>query len=276
MGKVEFLPLGDNNARRKIKLSLLRVDTYQRGPVSAAKILRMAKKFDLAAVGTVTVGERKDGSLWVVDGQQRTLAAKKRQELAGDIDALDCVVFQSEGWDHEARVFTTMNTERTAVPSMLKFNNAAQLGQYPEAQIVKALSEYSIPVGNTAGAMSFPTVMCATWRTDSVAALQAVLWQVEAFPGSKLCSRVHKGLWYLLHHRLIGPAHKKLLSHNGKGARADVDHAIKLAIIDSDKLAASVKTCARGVKALLNKRARGKPELLIQLPDNDEDILADG
>ena len=45
--------------------------TYQR-TVKRTVVAKIKKQYDSAAFGTIIVGERKDGSLWVVDGQAKS------------------------------------------------------------------------------------------------------------------------------------------------------------------------------------------------------------
>ena len=64
-----------NGVRKIVHLDTLRVDdAYQRGLKPHHK--RIAKKFDAFAAGELVINQRADGSLWLIDGQQRTGAMK--------------------------------------------------------------------------------------------------------------------------------------------------------------------------------------------------------
>ena len=77
---------------RKIAVEELNIsDAYQRTIVQA-RANRIAKNLDQDAFGSLTVGQRNDGSFWVVDGMQRLTAARKL-----GIAMVPCDVFQSEG-----------------------------------------------------------------------------------------------------------------------------------------------------------------------------------
>jgi len=71
----EVKPEEFNGVRKIVNLSTLQVDaTYQRGLKPHHK--KIAKKFDRSAAGELVVNQRPDGSLWLIDGQQRTGAMK--------------------------------------------------------------------------------------------------------------------------------------------------------------------------------------------------------
>jgi hypothetical protein len=102
---------------RKIGVDELNIsEAYQR-TIVPARVNRIAKALDQDAFGSLTVGERRDGSYWVVDGMQRLTAARKL-----GIGMVPCDVFQSDGQEHEARVFRLKNRERTNVSAVSLFN----------------------------------------------------------------------------------------------------------------------------------------------------------
>jgi hypothetical protein len=110
---------------RKISVDDLNIsDAYQR-TIVPSRVSRIAKNLDQDAFGSLTVGQRRDGSYWVVDGMQRLTAARKL-----GIGMVPCDVFDSEGQEHEARVFRLKNRERTNVSSVSLFR--AQLTEGDE------------------------------------------------------------------------------------------------------------------------------------------------
>lgn len=113
---------------RKICVDELNIsDAYQR-TIVPGRVNRIAKNLDQDAFGSLTVGQRVDGSYWVVDGMQRLTAARKL-----GIGMVPCDVFQSEGQEHEARVFRLKNRERTNVSSVSLFR--AQLTEGDEQSL---------------------------------------------------------------------------------------------------------------------------------------------
>lgn len=105
------------NALRQVELSHLQVDpTYQRPLVRGHK--KIATEYDPVAFGIPLVAQRDDGTLWIVDGQQRIAALK----LRGTHKWVRCEVFASKGPEHEAQVFRTVNKARTALKPLQLFH----------------------------------------------------------------------------------------------------------------------------------------------------------
>lgn len=91
-GKIENVTLAD-----------LKVDTaYQRG--LKAHFKRIAAEFDPDAAGVLHVGRRGDGSMWIIDGQQRREAMMKL-----GIKVWKAIVIESHGQQYEANVFRLLN-----------------------------------------------------------------------------------------------------------------------------------------------------------------------
>jgi hypothetical protein len=115
---------------RKIDVDELNIsDSYQR-TIVPARVNRIAKNLDQDAFGSLTVGQRRDGTYWVVDGMQRLTAARKL-----GIAMVPCDVFQSEGQEHEARVFRLKNKERTNVTACALFRAQLVEGDEQTVQI---------------------------------------------------------------------------------------------------------------------------------------------
>lgn len=116
---------------RKIGVDELNIsDAYQR-TIVPGRVSRIAKNLDQDAFGSLTVGQRRDGSYWVVDGMQRLTAARKL-----GIGMVPCDVFVSDGQEHEARVFRLKNRERTNVSACALFK--AQLTEGDEQSLAIA------------------------------------------------------------------------------------------------------------------------------------------
>lgn len=119
---------------RKIDADYLKVsDSYQRAVVPQ-RVKRITKGLDPNAFGSLTVGHRRDDTYWVVDGFQRLTAAR-----ALGITSVPCDVFESEGEEHEAKIFRLKNRERTGVSACELFH--AQITERDEQtlEIVEAV-----------------------------------------------------------------------------------------------------------------------------------------
>ena len=126
--------------------------TYQRDG-NEAKINTLARDWSWLACGVITVAQR-GGNLFVVDGQHRVLAARKRS----DIGMLPCIVFRSQGVKEEASGFLVAQTMRKPVSATEKFRALVAIGD-PVAVAVKEMVEAS---GRTVEKWAGPsTVNCA-------------------------------------------------------------------------------------------------------------------
>lgn len=82
----------------------LRIDrTYQRGD-KADLVNEIGRGYDLTLAGYIVVSRRKNGSLYVVDGQQRTLGARK----GGESEVL-ARVFEGLTVEEEASLYDALN-----------------------------------------------------------------------------------------------------------------------------------------------------------------------
>ena len=102
-------------ALKVLKIADLQVDpSYQREV--KAKHKKIVAEFNAEALGIPVVGERSDGSLWIVDGLQRITALKLLEKR--DVRA---EVFASRGAEHEAEVFKLINMNRTKLSPTEEF-----------------------------------------------------------------------------------------------------------------------------------------------------------
>lgn len=72
---------------RMIDKAALNID--QRNQISESHVQSIANHWSWTAIGMILVSEQADGTLLVLDGQQRKMAADKRS----DIQNLPCLVF---------------------------------------------------------------------------------------------------------------------------------------------------------------------------------------
>lgn len=90
----------------------LRIDlSYQREPVSEARIVAIARAFSWEIFGVVNVARTERGDHFVTDGAHRVRAAL----LRGDVSEVPCMVFESSGQQYEASQFVGLNTTSKGV-----------------------------------------------------------------------------------------------------------------------------------------------------------------
>lgn len=193
---------------RKLSVDSLSIcDSYQR-TIIAALVNWIAKNMDQDAFGSLTVGERSDKSLWVVDGMQRLTAARKI-----GIAMVPCDVFQSEGPQHEARIFRLKNRKRTNVSAMALFKAQLTEGDpqsveiasvvkkaglklrldmsnsgghgWPYVKAIKALERSFHRVGGSGLSKAF-TIICEAWPGEDGAIqgdmIEGMCWFIKKHP----------------------------------------------------------------------------------------------
>ena len=246
---------GDVGKPCRIKTDKLKFDyAYQRDEVSEIKTLRMARTFSWIAFGYIIVMERPNGALYVVDGGQRLRAAIRRE----DIESVPCVVFNSDGRQHEARAFLSLNVDRTPVTAVAKFNASVKAAKNPESEIAGWLRLEGMHVtadGKDRFGICFPSNLIQLWVTDPTSSKESIKINRIINGEEPLHSVGYKGVWWLLHSGVNMHDHlKKLMNCGGSSA---VLRSVKTIELETG-LKASVKTCGLGVLGLINYKLHNK------------------
>ena len=244
--------MDDKCAHMRLQIDLLKVDnSYQRGEASNASTIDKAKHMQHAAMGAIVVGKREDGSLWIVDGLQRALAAKRR----GDITEIDCMVFESAGSRHEAEVFLLCNKGRVSVTAKHKYRTSVIAGRSPEAEIDKWLTDngYSVADQSGEGIVRFPAHLVLAWKLNEPSCKQALQLTSEICQGEPNCY-VFDGIATLIRHGVNVRAEvKRLISMGGQSRLLKEINTIAITLGS----AKSWRVCALGVLAAINyKRSK--------------------
>jgi hypothetical protein len=245
---------GDMGKQCRLAVDSLKIDhSYQRNEVSEHNTLAIARAFVWTAFNAITVMERANGDRYVVDGQQRLLAARRRQ----DITEVPCVLFQSDGRDHEARAFLALNVRRAHVPSVIKYRASVRAGVQPETQIAAWLATQGLTVtqhGTDPNGVDFPTTLIQHWKIDAEASKVAIATQ-RAFNGSDpLHSVAHRGLWWLAHGGIDIAAHADKIKR--RGGLSEVLRAVRHLRIEAG-LPQSTNTCGLAILRIINYKRRG-------------------
>jgi hypothetical protein len=99
-----------------LETAKLSVDNrYQRSKHNT-HISRIAKDFDSRVFGAISVGRRRDGGMFVIDGQQRLSAAIRKGLQSGP-----CVIFDVDSDKEEAHIFAKINKGRKTLTQFDKF-----------------------------------------------------------------------------------------------------------------------------------------------------------
>jgi hypothetical protein len=98
---------------RMIPIGELAVDHKYQRELSKNHVMKMLKDFDSSGIGLLYVARRKDGSHWVVDGQQRLQLVKYLNMVFPErFQKVPCEVFESDGKEHEAMLYKLRNHKK--------------------------------------------------------------------------------------------------------------------------------------------------------------------
>jgi len=244
---------GDKGKLEMVNVGSLNVDhNYQRGVVSEVNTLVIARDFRWDAFGTLVVMRRKDGSMWVVDGQQRLSAVMRR----GDIDEVPCIVFHSDGQEHEAQAFVSLNIARRPVSAIDKFRARVVAGQNPESDIatwLRSIGKYVATDGTSVNSCSFPAELVAAWEADEHGAREALLLTSEMDQNASPSVSVFKGIFYCISNGVNVRAEMDKI--RSRGGRAAFLHELRMLKIETG-MQASNRLCGMAIVRVINFRRR--------------------
>jgi hypothetical protein len=133
MNQKSEIPAGVTMRIETVELASLQIDTsYQRGLKANAR--KIAQNLSPCAVGTLHVGERADGSRFVIDGQQRRWALMETGHTHWK-----AYVIRSDGPDHEAAIFALLNGGRTGLTPQEIFRSRALSNDSAALAVLRAL-----------------------------------------------------------------------------------------------------------------------------------------
>ena len=253
--RYDWSVLKSRSKHMRIKIADLNVGDYQRGEANRISTIQKAKHWDHAAAGAIVVGQRSDGSFWIVDGLQRTLA----EAVRGDIDAVDCMVFPSDGADHEARVFQLCNLGRIPVSAIHKFRVAVKAGDQTECAIDAWVKENGMCIAGDKhkNQIGFPSYVIQFWNTNTDAVKRALLFTKRVSDGD-MCSYIFKGAYMLVTRGVdIEKYEASIIKRGG--------HTLLLRDINATAIEAGVSknlnVCARGILMSINYKRKNRLEI---------------
>jgi len=241
-----------------VKQLLLVDESYQRVATAESKIKAIAAAWSWVACGSITVGSR-NGAFYVIDGQYRTLAARRR----ADIEVLPCLVFATAGAEQEAAGFLAANTQRRPITSVDRHRALVIVGD--EAAIhCQTLIEAS---GRDISRDSRPTTFaCLTMLRKHVTQNQNTLdalWPTMLLlcDGEVFHEQLLDGLMFLETHIADG---KTLTAGKWQKRLLKIGYSELLKGIKTASAAyarGSAKICAIGILAKLNHGVRDNLEM---------------
>lgn len=200
---------------------------YQRD-VILQKVKEITAQWSWVGAGVIVVGER-GGEYWVIDGQHRVTAAKRRS----DITLLPCVVFQTEDVKQEAIAFLDLNTGRKPVSSLGKFKAMIAAGDEAAITVNRVLEELGVTTAPTATkGKELKSVAWAVKKAGENAEKFKLVMRTaaELSHDMPIQHRLLDGLWYI-NERLQGGISDKRFNErlHSVGARRLIEGANKAA-----------------------------------------------
>lgn len=129
----------------ELTLSEVKVDrSYQRGIVEG-QVKKILKNFREYSLGSLIAAEREDGSYWVVDGQQRSEALRRK-----GYTTYHFMVFKSNGPQHEAEVFGDVNSKRKSLLKTEQFAADLTAGESESTNIAQVVIDCGFEFGKSA------------------------------------------------------------------------------------------------------------------------------
>lgn len=223
---------------------------YQRDLVPQ-KVSEISAAWSWVALGALVVGER-GGEFWVIDGQHRAAAAKRRS----DITHLPCVVFKTTDVKQEARGFLTIQTMRKPVTAVAKQKAMVTAGDEVAGFVQQTVEALGLQIRPTAGKAG--ELKCVGWCLKRAADDRETFVKVLRL-GAALCTqdnmpvaeRVLEGLWVLNDKCGSGLADPRFVKRlHERGGRVLLDAANKAAAYYSS---GGGRIWAQGMLGELNK-----------------------
>lgn len=200
---------------------------YQRELIPS-KVRDITSDWSWVSLGAIVVGHR-DGVYWVVDGQHRVVAAKRRS----DVRELPCVIFETEGVREEAQGFIALNTGRKPVTAIAKHRAYVMSGDEVSVFVQACFDELGLEIKNVA--KSADDIKCVAWclrrareskeRFYKILTLGVEIARNQQVP---VAERVLDGLWFIDLKVPGGVSDKRLLGRiKDKGHRVLLDAATR-------------------------------------------------
>ena len=196
--------IGELGSNAMIDKWEINIDTSYQRNILDSRVLTIAKNWQWEAFGRLLVGNRSDGGRFIVDGQHRLLAARKRS----DIKDLPCVVFNSRGSKHEADVFLVSNTLRGPMTALQKFKALLIIGDPVAIGIKDAADSLGLTIPEKSGgrrknplgeesSLNCIEALVNAWRTNAKDAERCLVLCKEISKEYAITKDLYEGVFYL-------------------------------------------------------------------------------
>lgn len=228
---------------------------YQRDLIEH-KVKQITADWSWIACGALIVGKR-GGVYWVIDGQHRAMAAKRRS----DIEQIPCLVFDTESVKQEAQGFLDSNTNRKPVSSMGRHKGMVAAGNDTASFVQLQIDALGLQVKGTSGRAG--DLKCIGWcmkraseDRERFKRVLSLVTEMSNKDGIFVPERVLEGVWILDTKCGEGLADKRLVQRlKDKGAKALLGAAGRAAALYNG---GGGKVWAQGMLSELNKGLQRK------------------
>ncbi len=146
---------------KKITIDNIREDIQRLEGIDHNRVMKMADRFTPTALSTITVSQRDNGDVVVLDGRHRCAAAK----LAGYKGLIPAVVHTGLSREQEAELFIRMNENRS-VSSLSKFVRGVD-ARFPDEVEINDIVEshgWKIGIANSDGTLAAVQALYRIYR----------------------------------------------------------------------------------------------------------------
>jgi len=128
-------------------VSWMKIDSSYQPPHTESRVRSIIEGFDNNLLQAITVNVRAGGSIYVIDGQHRLLAAQKLQ-----LPTMKAWVHRNLTQQQEADMFYQLGTKRRSyLTQVARFNAAVTAGYKKESDINDVLRKLGLHVGASSG-----------------------------------------------------------------------------------------------------------------------------
>lgn len=238
----------------------LRVDhSYQRDAV-ISKVEEIARSFSWPSFGVISVAKRPDGSMWVLDGQSRTLAARRLR----DVLELPCVIHRLASVTEEARAFLGTNTRGKPVEAIAKFRAAVVAGIPAAVLVDRTLHRLDIQFSKHPSQPKQFKCISHLWKlaeSSHEAFLRVIAVASEICTDGPISDHLVHGLTYLDRRVPGGLDNRALLARLIHVGGSTLDDAARREVFLRGPGSDREKACGTAVLETLNKGLRKRFEI---------------
>ena len=159
-----------DSVKMRLPINVLNVDKYQK-KIRERVVNKIVNNFDPTAVGVIHVSQRKEGALWIFNGQHRVEAMKRL-----GYESVDCLVFTGMTYEQESRALVSHHD--VSKPTKAEEHNAKLEAKNTESLAIEtALNSIGLRIsqGSGVGVIQAAGTVYSIYRKQGVGTLLGAL-----------------------------------------------------------------------------------------------------